>query len=46
MPEASVIRRVRALSGFIGRKESVGDYVSLSFKAGAQLQCGEGNYID
>ncbi len=28
VPAAAVIRRVRALSGFIGRKEYVGGFVS------------------
>ena len=35
VPAAAVIRRGRALSGFIGRKEFVGGLVSLRFKAGA-----------
>ena len=53
VPAAAVIRRGRALSGFIGRKEFVGGLVSLRFKAGAQLQfvletvrleCGRGKW--
>ena len=35
-PEASVIRRVQALSGFIGRKEFVGGPPHLILKAPAQ----------
>ena len=35
VPAAAVIRRGRALSGFIGRKEFVGGLASLRFKAGA-----------
>ena len=35
VPAAAVIRRGRALSGFIGRKAFVGGLVSLRFKAGA-----------
>jgi hypothetical protein len=38
VPEASVIRRVQALSGFIGRKASVGVLLSFDFNTGAQLQ--------
>ena len=38
VPAAAVIRRERALSGFIGRKACVGDLLSLRWKAGAQLQ--------
>ena len=38
MPEASVIRRVQALSGFTGRKASVGVLLSFHFNTGAQLQ--------
>ena len=33
VPEAAVIRRGQALSGIIGRKECVGGYVSVRFKA-------------
>ena len=32
VPAAAVIRRGRALSGFIGRKEFVGGLLSLRFK--------------
>ena len=32
-PAAAVIRRGQALSGIIGRKECVGGYVSVRFKA-------------
>ena len=38
VPAAAVIRRVLALSGFTGRKASVGVLVSFPFKPGAQLQ--------
>ena len=38
VPAAAVIRRERALSGFIGRKECVGGFLSLRLKTGAQLQ--------
>ena len=38
VPAAAVIRRGRALSGFIGRKACVGGLLSLRFKPGAQLQ--------
>ena len=37
VPAAAVIRRVRALSGIIGRKEFVGGLLSLVLNAGAQL---------
>ena len=33
VPAAAVIRRGRALSGIIGRKECVGGYLSERFKA-------------
>ena len=33
VPAAAVIRRGRALSGIIGRKEYVGGYLSRGFKA-------------
>ena len=33
VPAAAVIRRSRALSGFIGRKESAGGFISLKLKA-------------
>ena len=36
VPAAAVIRREQALSGFIGRKEHVGGYLSETFKAEAQ----------
>ena len=39
VPAAAVIRRERALSGFIGRKACVGGLLSLRLKPGAQLQC-------
>ena len=35
VPAAAVIRRGRALSGIIGRKECVGGYLSAGFKATA-----------
>ena len=38
VPAAAVIRRWRALSGFIGRKACVGGLLSLRLKPGAQLQ--------
>ncbi len=36
VPAAAVIRRSRALSGFIGRKASAGGWISLKLKAVAQ----------
>ena len=45
VPAAAVIRRVQALSGFIGRKEFVGGDLSLVLKPGAQLRHGIGNWI-
>ena len=33
VPAAAVIRRGRAFSGIIGRKEYVGGYLSMGFKA-------------
>ncbi len=33
VPAAAVIRRSRALSGFIGRKASAGGFISLKLKA-------------
>ena len=36
VPAAAVIRRSRALSGFIGRKASAGGLISLKLKALAQ----------
>ena len=53
VPAAAVIRRERALSGFIGRKACVGGLISLRSNAGAQLQfvlktvrleCGRGKW--
>ena len=38
VPAAAVIRRGRALSGFIGRKACVGGLLSLRLKPWAQLQ--------
>ena len=38
VPAAAVIRRGRALSGFIGRKACVGGLLSLRSKPGAQPQ--------
>ena len=38
VPAAAVIRRERALSGFIGRKACVGGLLSLRFKSEAQLR--------
>jgi hypothetical protein len=38
VPAAAVRRRMQALSGFIGRKEFVGGYLSLMLKPGAQLR--------
>ena len=36
VPAAAVIRRMQALSGFIGRKANVGGFLSLVLKTGAQ----------
>ena len=53
VPAAAVIRRERALSGFIGRKACVGGLLSLRSNAEAQLQfvlktgrleCGRGKW--
>ena len=53
VPAAAVIRRGRALSGFIGRKACVGGLLSLRSKPGAQpqfvletgrLECGRGKW--
>ncbi len=53
VPAAAVIRRGRALSGFIGRKAFVGGLLSLRFKPEAQprfvsetgrLECGRGKW--
>ena len=38
VPAAAVIRRERALSGFIGCKACVGGFISLGSKPGAQLR--------
>ena len=38
VPAAAVIRRWRALSGFIGRKACAGGLLSLKLKPGAQLR--------
>ena len=38
VPAAAVIRRWRALSGFIGRKASAGGLLSLKLKPEAQLR--------
>ena len=42
VPAAAVIRRVRALSGIIGRKEFVGGLLSVVLNAGAQPLFGIG----
>ena len=53
VPAAAVIRRGRALSGFIGRKACVGGLLSVKSKPGAQpqfvlktgrLECGRGKW--
>ena len=44
VPAAAVIRRGQALSGMIGRKESVGGIESLLLKSLAQLDKSSGNY--
>ena len=53
VPAAAVIRRERALSGFIGRKACVGGLLSLKSKPEAQpqfvletgrLECGRGKW--
>ena len=53
VPAAAVIRRWRALSGFIGRKACVGGLLSLRLNPGAQLrfvlktgrlECGRGKW--
>ena len=38
VPAAAVIQRPRALSGFIGRKEHVGGYISQMSNLRAQLE--------
>ena len=45
VPAAAVIRRMRALSGMIGRKGSAGGNESLLLKSSAQQNKGGGNYI-
>ena len=42
VPAAAVIRRVRALSGIIGRKAFVGGMTSLVLNSGAQPRFGTG----
>ncbi len=42
VPAAAVIRRMQALSGFIGRKEFVGGLLSLMLKPDAQHRFGVG----
>ena len=42
MPAVAVIRRLQALPGFIGRKESVGGFLSLVSKTSAQPRTGAG----
>ncbi len=42
VPAAAVIRRVKALSGIIGRKEFVGGLLSLVLNAEAKLLFGIG----
>ena len=53
VPAAAVIRRERALSGFIGRKASAAGLLSVELKSGAQprfvlqtdkLECGRGKW--
>ena len=53
VPAAAVIRRWRALSGFIGRKASAAGFISLELKPEAQprfvsetvkLECGRGKW--
>ena len=53
VPAAAVIRRERALSGFIGRKASAAGLLSVKLKPGAQLrfvlktvrlECGRGKW--
>ena len=46
MPEASVIRRVQALSGFTGRKACVGGLLSFVFNTGAQPQIQDGKLVN
>ncbi len=45
VPAAAVIRRGRALSGIIGRKERVGGLVGLALKPTAQLWNRVGNHL-
>ena len=42
VPAAAVIRRMQALPGFIGRKESVGGFLSLILKTPTQSEKGVG----
>ena len=42
MPAVAVIRRLQALLGFIGRKASVGCFISLISKTPAQPEAGVG----
>ncbi len=42
MPAVAVIRRLQALPGFIGRKESVGGFLSLISKTPTQSEKGVG----
>ncbi|GKB51544.1 hypothetical protein Tco_0902297 [Tanacetum coccineum] len=44
MPRAAVIQRMQALSGMIGRKASVGGFLSPPSNPRAQLWTGGGNY--
>ena len=44
VPAAAVIRRMRALSGIIGRKANVGGLLSLVLKTGAQPREWTGNW--
>ena len=42
MPAVAVIRRLQALPGFTGRKESVGGFISLVSKTPTQSEKGVG----
>ncbi|KAD7116988.1 hypothetical protein E3N88_04256 [Mikania micrantha] len=44
VPAAAVIQRMQALSGMIGRKASVGGFLSPPSNPRAQLWTGGGNY--
>ncbi|GJS15223.1 hypothetical protein Tco_0409695 [Tanacetum coccineum] len=46
VPAAAVIQRMQALSGMIGRKASVGGFLSPPSNPMAQLSTGGGNYQD